>query len=51
LQLAVYFQVPPPPAPGPDGRIPAQTVTVLFPKAKKAIQHVALPLPTPTVAK
>ncbi|XHR29821.1 MAG: hypothetical protein ACFUZC_04555 [Chthoniobacteraceae bacterium] len=51
VQLAVFFQVPPPPDPEPNGQIPPQKVTLLFPKAKQPIQHVVLPLPTPAAHK
>jgi len=45
IQLGVLFPVPPPPPPLPDGTIPPQLATFLLPRAKKAIEHVVLPLP------
>jgi len=50
LQMGVLFPVPPPPPPLPDGTIPPQLATFLLPKAKKAIEHVVLPLPTEQAA-
>ena len=47
IQLGVEFSVPPPPPPNPDGTIPVQKVTFLLPKAKFAIAHIAIPLPSP----
>ena len=49
-QLGVLFNVPPPQPAGADGKYPPQLATILLPKAKKAIEHVVLPLPTPASA-
>ena len=47
ILMGVEFPVPPPPKPNPDGTIPEQKVTFLLPKAKRAIEHVAIPLASP----
>lgn len=50
VQLAVLFPVPPPQPPNSDGKIPPQKVTFLFTKAKRAMEHVEIPLPDATVS-
>lgn len=45
VQMAVQFPAPPPPAPGPDGKVPQQRVEILLPHAKEPIRNVPLPLP------
>jgi len=47
VQLEVQFNAPPQPAPGPDGKIEAQKVSLFFPKAKSPIKNVIVPS-TPT---
>ena len=43
VQLEVEFNAPPPPAPDPDGNVPAQKVSLFFPKTKSPIKNVVVP--------
>jgi hypothetical protein len=43
IQMAVCFKAPPPLPVGEDGKRPAQKVTVLFPRAAKALPGLHLP--------